>query len=92
MKRYHCALLTAVIVSIFLCRASCSEFVRNSPSGIPRTLTSSLSSRSLWISGPEMSALVAAFRQLIACSTMFRKRLAIARVEAFSAPCLGWER
>ena len=74
MKRYHCALLAAVIVSIFLCRASCSCCVRNSPSGIPRTLASSLSSIRLCISGREMSALIAAFRQLIARSTMFKKR------------------
>ena len=47
--------------------------VRNSPSGIPRTLDSTLSFIRLWISGREMSALIAAFRQLIACSTMFRK-------------------
>ena len=75
MKRYHCPLLDAVIVSIFLCRTSCSCCVRNSPSGIPRTLASSLSSIRLWISGRKMSALVAAFRQLIACSTLFRKGL-----------------
>ena len=68
MKRYHCALLAAVVVSIFLCRASCSCCVRNSLSGIPRTLASSLSAIRLWISGREMSA-------LIACSTMFKKGL-----------------
>ena len=73
MKRYHCTLLAAVIVSIFLCSASFSCCVRNSPSRIPRTLASSLSSIRLWISGREMSALIAAFRQLIACSTMFKK-------------------
>ena len=79
MKRYHCALLAAVIVSIFLCRASCSCCVRNSPSRIPRTLASSLSSIRLWMSGREMSALIPAFRQLIACSTMFKKGLYIGR-------------
>ncbi|XP_074631814.1 uncharacterized protein LOC141890281 isoform X1 [Acropora palmata] len=38
-------------------------------------ICSSLSSIRLWISGREMSALIAAFRQLTACSTMFRKGL-----------------
>ena len=48
MKQYYCALLAAIIVSIFLCRASCSCCVRNYPGGIPRTLASSLSSIRLW--------------------------------------------
>ena len=88
MKRYHCALLAAVIVSILLYRASCSCCVRNSPSGIPRTLASSLSSIRLWISGREMSALIAAFRQLPAPRCLKKDY----REEAFSTPCLGRER
>ena len=74
IKRYHRALLAAVTVSMFLCRASSSCCVRNSPDEIPLALASSLLSMRLWISGREMSDLIAAFRQLIACSTIFRKK------------------
>ena len=74
IKRYHCALLAAVTVSMFLCRASSSCCVRNSPNEIPLALASSLLSMRLWISGREMSDLIAAFRQLIACSTIFREK------------------
>ena len=51
-------------MSMFLCGSSSSSCVRNSPWGIPLALTSSLLSIRLWISGHEMSALIAAFRQL----------------------------
>ena len=45
------------------------------PSVSPRFLVSSLSSILTCTSGLEISALMAPFRQLIACSTMFRKGL-----------------
>ena len=54
---------------------SSSSWVRNSPSGIPLALASSLLPIRACTSGLEMSVLIAAFCALIACSTMLRNRL-----------------
>ena len=72
---YHCPHLAAVMVPMFLCRAWSSNWVRKLPNAIPCRLASALLFICSCCSGRLMSAFMAAFKVLIACSTMLRKEL-----------------
>ena len=72
---YHCPHLAAVIVPVSLQGLKCSNWVRKLPSVIPCRLTSALLFICSCCSGRLMSAFMAAFKALIACSTMLRNGL-----------------
>ena len=72
---YHWPHLAAVIVPMFLCRVWSSKWVRKLPNAIPCRHAFSLLFICSCCSGRLMCAFMAAFKALMACSTMLRNGL-----------------
>ena len=70
----NCRVNRALVVGVFRCRIATAECVKL-PRAISRRLASSLLFICSCISGRLMSALIADFKVLIACCTMFKNGL-----------------